>query len=60
MSKLNITVIHRCGCYALVPAGATEQENAKIENKAKTTYCPACQEALDKPGNKDAKKASLA
>ncbi len=60
MSRLSITVIHRCGHASLVPAGKDETENARIENKAKTTYCTSCQEALDKPANKDAKRASLA
>ncbi len=60
MSQLNITVIHRCGCLELVPAGKDETENARIENEAKTTYCSSCNEALDKPANRDAKRASLA
>ena len=60
MSKLLISVRHKCGCYALVHSDKDEKENATIENDAKNTYCSNCQEALDKPANKDAKRASLA
>lgn len=49
---MRITVIHRCGHLSLVPAGKDEAENAKIENKAKDTYCPSCQEAIDEHNRK--------
>jgi len=51
-----ITVIHKCDHHGRVPAGKDDRENSIIEAKAKLTYCPMCQEAIDEHNDKAEKE----
>ena len=51
---MNITVKHKCEHISIVKGGKDEHENAVIESKAKDTYCPSCQEAIDEHNRKTA------